>query len=160
MGNEFGHPEWIDFPREGNGWSYKYCRRQWNLVDNGMLKYEWLNEFDAAMIRLAKAHQLLEDPQAVSLWVDESRKIIAFSRGKLIFVFNFHNSYSEQHFFLPCHTTGEGKYRVVLSSDETRFGGPGLVSHEYEYGTENLPNRGVGFYIYTPARTAMVLEKC
>ncbi len=160
MGNEFGHPEWIDFPREGNGWSYKYCRRQWNLVDNGMLKYEWLNEFDAAMIRLAKAHQLLEDPQAVSLWVDESRKIIAFSRGKLIFVFNFHNSYSEQHFFLPCHTTGEGKYRVVLSSDETRFGGPGLVSHEYEYETENLPNRGVGFYIYTPARTAMVLEKC
>ncbi len=160
MGNEFGHPEWIDFPREGNGWSYKYCRRQWNLVDNGMLKYEWLNDFDTAMVHLAREHKLLEDPQAVSLWVDESRKIIAFSRGGLIFLFNFHNSYSEQQFFLPCHTTGEGKYRVILSSDEKRFGGPALVSHDYEYATENLPNRGCGFYIYTPARTAMVLEKC
>ena len=26
MGNEFGHPEWLDFPREGNGWSYQHCR--------------------------------------------------------------------------------------------------------------------------------------
>ena len=159
MGNEFGHPEWIDFPREGNGWSYKYCRRQWSLVDNGMLKYEWLNDFDGAMIQMAKSHGLLNDPQAVSLWVDESKKIIAFSRGKLIFLFDFHNSYSEQQFFLPCHTTGEGKYRVILSTDEARFGGAGLVSHEYEYQTQQLPNRGVGFYIYAPVRTAMVLEK-
>ena len=159
MGNEFGHPEWIDFPREGNGWSYKYCRRQWSLVDNGMLKYEWLNDFDQAMIQTAREHGLLEDPHAVSLWVDEERKIIAFSRGKLLFLFDFHGSYSEQNFFLPCHTTGEGKYRVILSTDETRFGGTGLVSHDYVYQTENLPNRGTGFYIYAPARTAMVLEK-
>ena len=159
MGNEFGHPEWIDFPREGNGWSYKYCRRQWQLVDNPNLKYEWLNEFDEAMIHLAKEHRLLEDPQAVSLWVDESRKIIAFSRGKLIFLFDFHNSYSEQQFFLPCHMTGEGKYKVILSTDEPRFGGNGLISHDYEYQTERVANRGTGFNIYVPARTAMVLEK-
>ena len=159
MGNEFGHPEWIDFPREGNGWSYKYCRRQWNLVDNDALKYEWLNTFDTAMIQLAREHRLLEDPQAVSLWVDEERKIIAFSRGGLLFLFDFHGSYSEQHFFLPCHTTGEGSYRVILSTDEFRFGGPGLVSHDYVYRTEMMPNRGVGFYIYAPARTALVLKK-
>ena len=159
MGNEFGHPEWIDFPREGNGWSYKYCRRQWDLVDNANLKYEWLNEFDQAMIQMAKEHRLLEDPGAVNLWVDEERKIIAFSRGGLLFLFDFHSSYSEQRFFLPCHTTGEGKYRVILSTDEFRFGGQGIVSHDYEYQTENVPNRGTGFYIYAPARTAMVLEK-
>ena len=159
MGNEFGHPEWIDFPREGNGWSYKYCRRQWNLVDNPALKYEWLNAFDQAMIALAKEARLLEDPGAVSLWVDEERKILAFSRGGLLFLFDFHNSYSEQNFFLPCHTTGKGTYRVILSTDEFRFGGPGLVSHEYAYQTRELPNRGTGFYIYVPARTAMVLKK-
>ena len=101
----------------------------------------------------------MADPQAVSLWVDENRKIIAFSRGKLIFLFDFHGSYSEQKFFLPCHTTGEGAYRVILSTDEERFGGPGLVDHGYEYHTEQIPNRGTGFYIYAPARTAMVLEK-
>ena len=159
MGNEFGHPEWIDFPREGNGWSYKYCRRQWSLVDNGLLKYEWLNDFDKAMISLARTHNLLNDPAAVSLWVDEERKIIAFSRGGLLFLFDFHGSYSEQNFFLPCHTTGEGKYRVILSSDEARFGGPGLVSHDYIYSTENIVNRGTGFWIYVPARTAMILQK-
>ncbi len=159
MGNEFGHPEWIDFPREGNGWSYKYCRRQWQLVDNPDLKYEWLNDFDTAMIHLAREHRLLDDPWPVNLWIDEGRKIIAFSRGGLIFLFDFHTSYSEQHFFLPCHTTGEGKYRVILSTDEFRFGGAGLVSHDYEYRTEQDPEHGTGFYIYAPARTAMVLRK-
>jgi 1,4-alpha-glucan branching enzyme len=159
MGNEFGHPEWIDFPREGNGWSYKYCRRQWQLVDNPDLKYEWLNDFDTAMIHLAREHRLLDDPWPVNLWIDEGRKIIAFSRGGLIFLFDFHTSYSEQHFFLPCHTTGEGKYRVILSTDEFRFGGAGLVSHDYEYRTKQDPEHGMGFYIYAPARTAMVLRK-
>ena len=80
MGNEFGHPEWIDFPREGNGWSYKYCRRQWSLVDDKRLKYEWLNDFDKAMINLAKDRKLLNDPYAVSLWIDPDRKIITYSR--------------------------------------------------------------------------------
>ena len=159
MGNEFGHPEWIDFPREGNGWSYKYCRRQWSLVDNKMLKYGWLNDFDRAMISLARDRGLLEDPEPVSLWIDQDRKIITFSRGKLLFLFNFHGSYSEQSFFLHAHTTGEGAYRVILSSDEERFGGNGLVSHEYVYHTQSIENKGLGFSIYAPARTAMVLER-
>ena len=159
MGNEFGHPEWIDFPREGNDWSYKYCRRQWSLVDDKRLKYEWLNDFDKAMINLAKERKLLNDPYAVSLWIDPERKIITFSRGGLLFVFNFHNSYSEQRFFLHAHTTGEGTYRVVLSSDETRFGGPGLIDHSFEYHTGYQEGRGLGFDVYSPCRTAMVLER-
>ncbi len=159
MGNEFGHPEWIDFPREGNGWSYKYCRRQWSLVDNHALKYEWLNEFDKAMINLAGERKLLDDPSAVSLWIDPERKIIAFSRGELLFVFNFHNSYSEQRFFLHAHTTGEGSYRVILSTDEERFGGRKLIDHDYIYQTVYSEGRGLGFDVYSPCRTAMVLER-
>ena len=159
MGNEFGHPEWIDFPREGNEWSYKYCRRQWSLVDNPDLKYEWLNDFDRAMIQLAREHRLLDDPYAVNLWIDEGRKILAFSRSDLIFLFDFHNSYSEQNFFLPCHTLGGGNYRVVLSTDEARFGGQDIVSHKYVYRSEWVNDRGEGFHIYAPARTAMVLKK-
>jgi 1,4-alpha-glucan branching enzyme len=159
MGNEFGHPEWIDFPREGNGWSYKYCRRQWKLVDNKDLKYEWLNDFDQAMITLAKERKLLDDPYAVSLWIDPDRKIITFSRGNLLFVFNFHNSYSEPQFFLHAHTTGEGKYRVILSTDEERFGGPMLIDHNVTYYTEYIEGRGLGFNVYSPCRTAMVLER-
>ncbi len=159
MGNEFGHPEWIDFPREGNGWSYKYCRRQWSLVDNGMLKYEWLNDFDRAMITLARETKLLEDPQAVSLWIDQERKIISFSRDKLLFVFNFHGSYSEKEFFLHAHTVGEGAYRVILSTDEARFGGNGMIDHSYVYHTEYEAGKGMGFTIYSPCRSAMVLER-
>ena len=159
MGNEFGHPEWIDFPREGNGWSYKYCRRQWKLVDDKRLKYEWLNDFDAAMINLAKERKLLDDPYAVSLWIDPDRKIITYSRGNLLFVVNFHNSYSEPQFFLHAHTTGEGKYRVILSTDEERFGGPKLIDHNVTYYTEYIEGRGLGFNVYSPCRTAMVLER-
>ena len=159
MGNEFGHPEWIDFPREGNGWSYKYCRRQWSLVDNPQLKFEWLNDFDKAMINLAKDRKLLDDPNAVSLWIDPERKIITFSRGGLLFVFNFHNSYSEQQFFLHAHTTGEGSYRVILSTDEERFGGAGLIDHDYIYQTTYSEGRGLGFNVYSPCRSAMVLER-
>ena len=159
MGNEFGHPEWIDFPREGNGWSYKYCRRQWSLVDDPRLKYEWLNNFDKAMINLARERKLLDDPHAVSLWIDPERKIITFSRGKLLFVFNFHNSYSEQRFFLHAHTTGEGSYRVVLSTDEARFGGQNLIDHEFTYHTAYAEGQGLGFNVYSPCRTAMVLER-
>ncbi len=159
MGNEFGHPEWIDFPREGNGWSYKYCRRQWSLVDNKELKYEWLNDFDRAMITLARERRLLDDPYAMSLWIDPDRKIITFSRGKLLFVFNFHNSYSEPQFFLHAHTVGEGQYRVILSTDEARFGGPALIDHNVTYSTEYTEGKGLGFNVYSPCRTAMVLER-
>ena len=159
MGNEFGHPEWIDFPREGNGWSYKYCRRQWSLVDNPDLKFGWLNDFDKAMISLAGEKKLLDDPAAVSLWIDPERKIISFSRGGLLFVFNFHNSYSEQSFFLHAHTTGEGAYKVILSTDEKRFGGPGLIDHDYIYQTAYTVGKGLGFNVYSPCRTAMVLER-
>ena len=159
MGNEFGHPEWIDFPREGNGWSYKYCRRQWSLVDDKRLKYEWLNDFDKAMINLARDRKILNDPYAVSLWIDPERKIITFSRGGLLFVFNFHNSYSEQRFFLHAHTTGEGTYRVILSTDEQRFGGQGLIDHGFEYHTAYTEGQGLGFDVYSPCRTAMVLER-
>jgi 1,4-alpha-glucan branching enzyme len=95
----------------------------------------------------------------VSLWIDPDRKIITFSRGKLLFVFNFHNSYSEPAFFLHAHTTGEGSYRVILSTDEFRFGGPGLIAHDYIYRTGYHEGRGLGFEVYSPCRTAMVLEK-
>jgi len=159
MGNEFGHPEWIDFPREGNGWSYKYCRRQWSLVDNPDLKYEWLNEFDRAMITMAREHRLLDDPYAASLWIDPDRKIITYSRGKLLFVVNFHCSYSEPAFFLHTHTVGEGKFKVILSTDEWRFGGAGLIQHDYVYQTEYREGQGLGFNVYSPCRTAMVLAR-
>jgi len=159
MGNEFGHPEWIDFPREGNGWSYKYCRRQWKLVDDPRLKYEWLNDFDKAMINLARDRHLLDDPYAVSLWIDPDRKIITFSRGRLLFLFNFHTSYSEPAFFLHAHTIGEGSYKVILSTDEARFGGQALIDHSFVYHTGYTEGRGLGFDVYSPCRTAMVLEK-
>ena len=128
-------------------------------MDNPNLKYGWLNDFDRAMITLCRENRLLEDPNAVSLWIDQERKIITFSRGGLLFLFNFHNSYSETDFFLHAHTVGEGEYRVILSSDEPRFGGQGIVSHDVTYSTDYEEGRGLGFHIYSPCRTAIVLEK-
>ena len=128
-------------------------------MDNPNLKFEWLNDFDRAMISLARERKLLDDPYAVSLWIDPERKIISFSRGKLLFVFNFNTCYSEQNFFLHAHTVGEGAYRVVLSTDEARFGGGGMIDHNYVYRTEYTEGKGLGFNVYSPARTAMVLER-
>ena len=159
MGNEFGHPEWIDFPREGNGWSYKYARRQWSLVENKMLKYEWLENFDRAMLKFAGKHHVLKSTDTQNLWIDQGRKIFAFSKGNLLYLFNFNTSYSETAFFLQCHTTGEGAYRVIFSTDDAVFGGLDRINKQYVYHTETRENKGIGFDVYIPCRSALVLKK-
>lgn len=159
MGNEFGHPEWIDFPREGNGWSYKYARRQWSLVQNPLLKYEWLKNFDQAMLKFARKYRVLNKKDTVNLWIDQPGKIIAFSKGELVYVFNFHPNYSPTDFFLPVHSVGEGKYKVIFSTDDVDFGGMDRVSKQYIYYTKFVENRGLGFEIYIPCRTAIVFKK-
>ena len=121
MGNEFGHPEWIDFPREGNGWSYAHARRQWSLARNGFLRYAWLGDFDRAMIRLVKKYKVLADGYPWNLLMDERNKTMAFSHGDLLFVFNWHPSASIPDYELPVQAPG--KYVPVLSTDENRFGG-------------------------------------
>lgn len=159
MGNEFGHPEWIDFPREGNGWSYKYARRQWSLCDNDMLKYAWLRDFDRAMLKFARKYRVLSKRGAFNLWVDQERKLLAFCKGDLIYLFNFHPTESPTNFFLPTHPLGEGEYRAVFSSDDPAFGGNGNISEDYVYVARDVPGHGVGFEVYIPSRTAVVFKR-
>ena len=159
MGNEFGHPEWIDFPREGNGWSHKYARRQWNLVDDPDLKYHYLSDFDRAMLSLIKD---VKDFQAIpiqKIWDSEGDQILAFRRGDLIFVFNFNpiRSFSDYGLLAP-----PGKYKIVLNTDEICFGGQGLIDHSIEHFTQFDPlykkeNKG-WLKLYIPARTALILK--
>ncbi len=155
MGNEFGHPEWIDFPREGNGWSYHYCRRQWNLVDNENLRYCELNDFDKAMIALLKDEKILEK-QAENRWMHQDDKILIYNKGDVVFVFNFHPTKSFDGYFVPVPT--DGKYQVVLSSDDGVFGGQSRVDKEYIYETMRTPDNWVGFKCYLPSRSAFVLK--
>lgn len=156
MGNEFGHPEWIDFPREGNGWSYHYCRRQWSLVDNENLRYCELNDFDKAMIALLKDENILAQ-KAESRWLHQDDKIIMYNKGDVIFVFNFHPTKSFEGYFVPVVT--EGKYQVILSSDDGSFGGQDRVDKEYVYETVRTPDDWIGFKCYLPNRSAFVLKK-
>ncbi len=159
MGNEFGHPEWIDFPREGNGWSFKYARRQWSLADNGFLRYEQLYRFDREMLAFVKDHSVLGAADLQNLWLDEEYKLLAYRKGGLIFLFNFHPVRSFPQFALP--TGAAGKYRVVFSSDDGCFGGLSRISKEVIYQTQRLPRHAdmEGILVYSPSRTAMVLEK-
>ena len=156
MGNEFGHPEWIDFPREGNGWSYHYCRRQWNLVDNENLRYCELNDFDKAMIALLKEDKILEK-QAQNRWMHQDDKVLIYNKGDDIFVFNFHPTKSFEGYFVPVAT--EGKYQVVLSSDDGTFGGQSRVDKDYVYETMRTEHDWIGFKCYLPNRCAFVLKK-
>ncbi len=156
MGNEFGHPEWIDFPREGNGWSYHYCRRQWSLVDNDNLRYCELNDFDKAMIALLKDEDILAK-KAESRWLHQDDKIIMYNKDDVIFVFNFHPTKSFEGYFVP--VVSEGRYQVVLSSDDGTFGGQSRVDKEYIYETFRTPDDWIGFKCYLPNRSAFVLKK-
>ncbi len=156
MGNEFGHPEWIDFPREGNGWSYHYCRRQWSLVDNPDLRYTQLNSFDKAMIKLLKEENLLS-LSAENRWLHQEDKILIYTKGDTVFIFNFHPSKSFDGYFVPVGE--EGTYRVALSSDDAEFGGYSRVDTSVEYETVTTPAGWIGFKCYLPSRTAIVLKK-
>ena len=156
MGNEFGHPEWIDFPREGNGWSYHYCRRQWSLVDDSNLRYCHLNNFDKAMIKQLKENNLLALP-ANNKWLHQDDKVIIYTKGDFVFIFNFHPTKSFDGYFVPVDK--EGVYSVALSSDDSEFGGFSRVDTTVEYKSYTTPAGWIGFNCYLPSRTAIVLKK-
>ena len=159
MGNEFGHPEWIDFPREGNDWSFQHCRRQWSLADNPFLRYGDLNRFDEAMIRLAGDRGIPGMAPARQVWLDEADKLLAYRRNDLLFVFNFHPTRSQESLALALHE--DGLWTVLLDTDETRFGGQARIDHATEHWAQPLPDRkgDTGIRVYLPCRTAMVLQK-
>jgi 1,4-alpha-glucan branching enzyme len=157
IGNEFGHPEWIDFPREGNDWSYKYARRQWSLVDNPDLKYALLNNFDRAMIGLLQENNILSAKPAQQLNMDEVNKVIIFERNNLIFLFNFstNKAIPDYEFFVPI----PGMYKAVLCSDDEEFGGHGRIDASAEYFTKPKKSGGQTLKVYMTNRTALVLKK-
>lgn len=158
MGNEFGHPEWIDFPRQGNNWSFKHARRQWSLVDNPLLRYHYLAEFDQAMIRIIKESHLLNTLYANQLNCDETNKCLIFERAGLYFLFNFHvtGSVPGYEFFVPV----KGKYKIILNSDSPRYGGHGRINEDMVYNSIEDENTGLQkLIIYLTNRTALVLKK-
>ena len=155
MGNEFGHPEWIDFPREGNGWSYHYCRRQWSLADNPNLKYQYLRAFDKDMIAAAKKHRVIA-AQDKQLLVHNGDNVLVYQKGGATFAYNFDPCRSFDGYFIPM--AEEGEYRVVLSTDDYCYGGHGRIAHQ-SYTATIHPDGRVGFRIYLPSRTAVMLRK-
>lgn len=153
MGNEFGHPEWIDFPREGNGWSYHYCRRQWSLADAQNLKYRYLNAFDRDMVQTVKKQRIQGKPDR-QLLLDNERKLIFFQKGNTFLAFNFHPTRSYDGLCLP--VPEEGTYRVICSTDDFCYGGQGRIYHS-TYEAKKNANETVDIQLYLPSRTALVL---
>lgn len=153
MGNEFGHPEWLDFPREGNGWSFHYCRRQWSLVDNPDLKYHWLADFDRAMIDFARKSNLMAAAPAQCLYIDHGPKIIVAERGNFIFVFNF--SVGDSVFGYPIRVPDADTRELLLDTDDIDFGGHGRVDPSAHYPVDQ---DGI-MKIYSPSRSAQVFAR-
>ena len=153
MGNEFGHPEWIDFPREGNNWSFEYARRQWQLVDNKKLKYYYLNEFDKEMIALVKNNHILQH-KAFGIIQNNYDGVIVFKRASLVFAFNFNpnNSYTDYGFEIDA-----GKYRIILDTDNPSFDGLNRNDENIIHETvdEERINR---LKLFLPRRSAIVLK--
>ena len=150
MGNEFGHPEWIDFPRAGNGGSFHYCRRQWSLVDDPDLKYAWLARFDRELMDLARKTRLLETPPAQVLDIDHGSKILVAERANLIFVFNF--SVANSLFGFPIRVPDAKTRKLLLDTDAPGCGGHDRVDPSFLY-----PVDADGIMrIYSPSRTGLV----
>jgi 1,4-alpha-glucan branching enzyme len=158
MGNEFGHPEWIDFPRQGNNWSFHYARRQWHLADDPNLKYRFLARFDRDMIALAKQSRRRENLETKLLHEHDEDKILAFARADLLFVFNFHPTDSRTDYPIEAPP---GKYEILMDTDAAVYGGHGRVAADQFHFTIPVDSNGsVRHYLslYLPTRTAMVLK--
>ena len=155
MGNEFGHPEWIDFPREGNGWSFHYCRRQWSLKNNGFLKYQWLNDFDEDMVKLTKDADMFAQRMGDLRLMKGPEQTMVFSRGGLLFAFNFHYARSLTNVLVP--VSRKAKYTVELSSDDEKYGGWDQIAHQ-DYFTKTFDGQEY-VELYLPARTCVVFKE-
>lgn len=153
IGNEFGHPEWVDFPREGNNWSHHFARRQWSLADNKELKYQYLGNWDKAMIRIIKEHHILSAAIAQQIQMDGNNKVIVFERNNLVFLFNF--SANNSIFGYQFHAPKKGTWRIILNSDRKEFGGFDRVDDSIDYATDEDQKLSV----YLTNRTALVMKK-
>lgn len=159
MGNEFGHPEWIDFPRQGNNWSYRYARRQWHLADDPGLKYHFLGRFDHDMIERVKQYDLLNSLTPRLLYERSGDKIIAFERANLLFVFNFHPSSSYTDYLFE---VSPGEYEIILDSDAPQYGGHGRIDssrHHFTMPGRNNNRTINNISLYLPTRTALILKQ-
>ena len=152
MGNEFGHPEWIDFPRYDNNWSYKYAKRQWSLADADYLKYHWLGDFDKAMLDFVKKTKVMQAAPAWLLQADEDNKTIVFERNNLIFVFNWGQKSLPDYKINVKHT---GDYKIIFSSDDKCFGGFENIDKSVVFPSEKKDDK-ITMKIYNVARTAVV----
>jgi len=180
MGNEFGHPEWIDFPREGNDWSYSYARRQWNLKYDQNLKYRFLSNFDKSMLHLISQYNIIEHSAKMSHSHNEN-KMLAFKRGSLVFIFNFHPTLSEKDYFIDMP---EGSYKTILCSDDKDYGGQDRINKAQIFNSRTETSKIIrdkvnkterdkklkiekeqilvtktGFRIYIPCRSVIVLKE-
>eukprot|EP00444_Apocalathium_aciculiferum_P021336 CAMPEP_0183475452 /NCGR_PEP_ID=MMETSP0370-20130417/164829_1 /TAXON_ID=268820 /ORGANISM="Peridinium aciculiferum, Strain PAER-2" /LENGTH=180 /DNA_ID=CAMNT_0025668247 /DNA_START=1 /DNA_END=539 /DNA_ORIENTATION=+ len=158
MGNEFGHPEWIDFPTPANDWSYQHCRRRWDLADADHLRYQYLQNFDELMHACENRYGFLRSEHQYVTLKDEGDKVIAFERGEFLFIFNFHPTQSFEGYQIGMGM--DEPMRLVLDTDEGRFGGHKRLDHAKAFpvlgGAHQRPH---SVKLYLPARTAQVLAK-
>jgi 1,4-alpha-glucan branching enzyme len=160
MGNEFGHPEWIDFPRPGNNWSYHHARRLWHLRDNHELQYHKLADFDGAMLWLVKEHRVLQDPWAHALYFHVDHQIACYRRAELLFFFSFNPSQSFPDYSIPAP---EGAYELIFNTDTYEFGGNGRLTNGHRFYAVPIQNADGSvrheMKVYLPTRTAFVLKR-
>jgi len=155
MGNEFAHPEWIDFPRVGNNWSYDYARRQWNLMENKMLVYHYLGKFDKDMVNIIKKYDILDKEKPFAIVQHSTDQVLIYKRGDLLFVFNVNPSKSYEDYGFEID---KGKYKIVLNSDSGKYVGHERINEKQIYETQEI-NKTNYLRLYIPNRVGLVFQK-
>ncbi|PHH65405.1 hypothetical protein CDD81_2509 [Ophiocordyceps australis] len=158
-GNEFGHPEWLDFPRQGNNNSFWYARRQLNLTDDGLLRYQFLNNFDRLMNTCEEKYGWLHAAQAYISLKHQGDKVIVFERAGVVFIFNFHPQQSFSDYRIGVDAAGT--YRIVLNTDSKDVGGYDRIDEKTRFFTTPMEWNGRKNWtqVYIPCRTALVLAR-
>ena len=144
-----------DMSAELNLYSDKPTRKSARIVGDVLGKFHPHGDTSVydAMVRLAQEARLLNNPPPFPLNIDETNHVMAFHRGGLVFVFNWSGDRAIMDYMLPVPQKGE--WRVVLDTDNARFGGFGRQDVSMPHFTDGDGNLS----LYLLPRTALVLKR-
>ncbi|CAI4211611.1 unnamed protein product [Parascedosporium putredinis] len=136
-GNEFGHPEWLDF------------LARVTRTRSVSQRIRSVDELVRGEARMATR------PQAYISLKHEGDKVIVFERGKALFIFNFNSTESFADYRIGVDVPGT--YKVVLNTDSKDVGGHDRVDSNTRYHTTAMEwnGRKNWTHVYVPCRTAL-----
>ena len=154
IGNEFGHPDWVEFPTPDNDDCFEYAYRKWYLATDSALMYEKMAAFDRDLMHQRKIAVTWDESYMTAPLLDDNRKLSVFHRDRVVLVCNTTTDVSYEDVWVP--VPEQGNYRVILSTEEHRYGGYGRVNENMQYATIAVDGNAY-IRLYVPSMSAIFM---